>query len=348
MVLLLQLNGEVPEFPGHERWLYILSCRRRTCRRKQGSVRVLRGLRVTEAAIKDKKSKDTNSKETNQPAKPITHIGETLFGTKPYAGPASINPFSTGATGPSNPFSTSSSAAPANPFAAKPAPLESPPKPESPTSSTLPKTFASALSLNSPSPQEFGPPEPWPEASSFPPAYPVYYLDPDYEELDPISDLPMPAQTMEIDEGPSSSNQKEDKDVYESTIDSTFQKFADRLAQNPDQVLRYEFRGQPLLYSKSDSVGKVLGGGSKNEKLKSGGIPRCGNCGASRVFEVQLTPHAIMELEREEDGLDGMEWGTVIVGVCEKDCQQRGVEGGIGYVEEWAGVQWEELSEKRR
>jgi pre-rRNA-processing protein TSR4 len=40
-----------------------------------------------------------------------------------------------------------------------------------------------------------------------------------------------------------------------------------------------------------------------------------------------------------------MEWGTVIVGVCERDCSPRHVgTGEVGYLEEWAGVQWEELS----
>ena len=159
---------------------------------------------------------------------------------------------------------------------------------------------------------------------------------------------------MDLDEpAGSGGTQKEDKDVYESTIDKTFQKFADRLAQNPEQVLRYEFKGQPLLYSKHDSVGKLLGSGSGNEKVKVGNgygggrIPSCTNCGGERVFEVQLTPHAIMELESEEMGIDGMEWGTIIVGVCVRDCQARGVQEGVGYVEEWAGVQWEDLGERR-
>ena len=160
---------------------------------------------------------------------------------------------------------------------------------------------------------------------------------------------------MDLDEPSSSGNPKEDKDIYESTIDKTFQKFADRLAHNPDQVIRYEFKGQPLLYSKHDAVGKLLSTGVGSEadakiKLENGTgsrIPRCVNCGAGRVFEVQMTPHAIMELESEEVGIDGMEWGTIIVGVCERDCQARGLEGDVGYVEEWAGVQWEELSEKR-
>ncbi len=154
---------------------------------------------------------------------------------------------------------------------------------------------------------------------------------------------------MELDEGGSSFGGKEDKDVYEDTIDKTFQKFADRMSQNPDQVIRYEFKGQPLLYSKSDTVGKLVAPGKHTENAKvntsngSGSkLPRCGNCGAGRVFEVQLCPHAIMELEREEKGLDGMEWGTILVGVCEKDCVPRDTDGGVGYVEEWCGVQWEE------
>ncbi|KAF7544741.1 hypothetical protein G7046_g9724 [Stylonectria norvegica] len=127
-----------------------------------------------------------------------------------------------------------------------------------------------------------------------------------------------------------------DREAFESAMDATFQKFADRLAQNPDQAIRYEFAGTPLLYSKKDAVG---------QKLTRGGIPSCGNCGAKRVFEVQLTPNAIAELEADDLSLEGMEWGTVIVGVCESDCRPRGTElGEAGYLEEWAGVQWEELA----
>ncbi len=149
------------------------------------------------------------------------------------------------------------------------------------------------------------------------------------------------------------SSKDDDKDAFESTIDKTFQKFADRLAQNPEQVLRYEFRGSPLLYSKSDTVGRIFTHphpSSAVNKIQTvsqprdgSRIPRCANCNASRVFELQLVPHAIAELEVEEEGLEGMEWGTVVLGVCEKDCAERGVRvGEVGWVEEWVGVQWEE------
>ena len=52
---------------------------------------------------------------------------------------------------------------------------------------------------------------------------------------------------------------KEDKEVFESSMDRTFQKFADRIGENSEQVLRYEYKGKPLLYSDNDAIGKLLG-----------------------------------------------------------------------------------------
>jgi pre-rRNA-processing protein TSR4 len=37
-----------------------------------------------------------------------------------------------------------------------------------------------------------------------------------------------------------------------------------------------------------------------------------------------------------------MEWGTIILGVCAKDCAPQKI-GVVGWREEWAGVQWEEM-----
>jgi pre-rRNA-processing protein TSR4 len=63
---------------------------------------------------------------------------------------------------------------------------------------------------------------------------------------------------------------------------------------------------------------------------------------------MQITPFAILELESGDDdddvGLDGMDWGTILVGACVEDCaEQRKKADEVGYVEEWVGVQWEEL-----
>ncbi|RYP46000.1 hypothetical protein DL768_007732 [Monosporascus sp. mg162] len=383
-VLLLQLNAELPaQFPGHERQLYVFACRRRSCRRKEGSVRAVRGVRITPgtssstAPEKKKKQEEPREEEEERPKPaPAANLGETLFGAKTLgsssSGPA--NPFSTGGgnplAGPSalNPFSNPQAAAEAP--TPNPEPAEHPPPGDSAKEERqgqqlqgLPKTFAETLSLNTPQAHAQAPApapaEPWPPESAQPRPYPVAYLtDAEYETLDPT---PAPASQSAVrmagdNAGGGGKGAKEDRDVFESSMDATFQRFADRMAQNPDQVIRYEFGGQPLLYSKSDAVGVLLGGGGGGGDGRLAaprvagpkGMPRCANCGAGRVFEVQLCPNAITKLEADEMSLEGMDWGTVIVGVCERDCQARGVEEGkAGYLEEWAGVQWEELTSRR-
>lgn len=161
----------------------------------------------------------------------------------------------------------------------------------------------------------------------------------------------------DLDEGEGSSGgSAEDKNLFESSMDKAFQKFADRIENNPEQAIRYEYGGVPLLYSDSDAIGKLLGGGGNKSggKITTRGLngsraPRCTNCGAGRVFEVQLVPHAISVLEEDEMSIDGMEWGTIMLFVCEKDCTPQGTaEKQVGYLEEFAAVQWEELAGKGR
>lgn len=317
-------------------------------------MRVLRGVRITERPKEKRAKRETGLVEAaaQNVVKPVVQMGESLFGAKPSGGSGSssfsmagaANPFSTPSSSSSssnNPFSKSSAPPHPSMLAAKP--------PQSPTSD-LPQTFAAALSLNNTTPRAPEPaPEPWPSDDALPAAYPRFYLvDADYEQLDAPSSLPLPAQAMEIDNSEPSASAKEEKDVYESTIDTTFQKFADRLAQNPEQVIRYEWKGMPLLCSKVDAVGRSLGV-SGHEKIRAGkGMPRCGRCGANRVFEVQVMPHAITELEAEEMSLEGMEWGTIVMGVCEMDCVVQEDLGAVSYTEEWAGVQWEEEAGKGR
>ncbi|RSL79197.1 hypothetical protein CEP51_007552 [Fusarium floridanum] len=336
MALILQLNGELPErFPEHERRLYVFACRRETCRRKEGSIRALRGVRVfKEEAPKQEEPKEEKKEEEKEPENKGPGLGETLFGAKGLGSASGANPFSSGGA---NPFSTSSnpfsSGAPANPFSSSSQPAK-PASPE-PAATTLTKTFAESLNIKDTPATPPPAAEPWPALDAQAKPYPTLYLaDADYETLDPTpSKVPTNARLEDADAAEPSVL---DREAFESSMDAAFQKFADRLAQNPDQVIRYEFAGTPLLYSKKDAVG---------EALTKGAIPRCSNCTARRVFEVQLTPNAIAELEADDLSLEGMEWGTIIVGVCEKDCSPRGTPVGVpGYVEEWAGVQWEELS----
>jgi pre-rRNA-processing protein TSR4 len=363
MVLMLQLNAELPDrFPTHDRRLYVLACKRKSCRRKEGSIRAIRGVRVTAEPPTVSPEKDTQPEEKAAPKPPSQGLGDALFGVKPAAasGTPRANPFATSSAPTTNPFAPKPpSTTPTNPFAKQQLAPTATPEPSKTdldtTTADLPKTFAQTLSLNNPQATQGPPPppEPWPEASAQPAPYPIRWLsDAEYETLDPITlpSVPQATSVMDVDsaDGSGSGGGKEDKEVFESSMDATFQKFADRVGQNPEQCIRYEFAGQPLLYAKGDAVGKLLHVSEKEKVTTSKGLPRCGNCGAGRVFEVQLTPQAIQELECEEDGLDGMDWGTVIVGVCERDCQERGVKTGeAGYLEEWVGVQWEELTMKR-
>ncbi|KAF3004999.1 hypothetical protein E8E13_008566 [Curvularia kusanoi] len=374
--LLLELNGDLPDhFPGHERRLYIWSCRRKACRRKEGSVRSIRGVRISKGALAKSHAKTEKKEVKQEEEKPQPKIGESLFGVKTggsSTAPANpfSNPFSSNANSaaPANPFASSASANPfAAPSAAAPTPAieVTPEQTKDEASTTLPETFAQKARISTPSattPQAPRPHEPWPAESAFPTPFPYYSLDAEYETLDASApQVPQNVRMMDIDsEGGASSSGggKEDKEIYESAHDAVFQKFADRVGQNPEQILRYEFKGKPLLYSDADAVGKALAphsenAASSNAKVQvqgagKGGMPRCANCGAERVFEVQLTPHAITELEAEEMSIDGMEWGTIVVGVCSKDCKPSDVEEGqVGYVEEWAGVQWEEVPSKK-
>lgn len=359
MVLLLQLNGELPEkFPNHDRRIYVFACKRTSCSRREGSIRAMRAVRVwaddgtaaaeAEKREKAKKEAETKKEAPKEPEPPKPRLGDALFGGGPSSS-AGANPFSTNA----NPFSSSAGSSPfgANPFSSQPAAAAQPtPAPATNTTTTaaaaekeLPKSFAETLSINAPKTEAVRPPapEPWPAASAQPKPYPTLYLaDADYETLEPEpADMPLPANARIEDADAPDTTSAADKEAFESTMDTTFQKFADRLAQNPEQAIRYEFGGVPLLCSKTDAVGQAVG---------KGAIPRCNSCGGRRTFEVQLTPHAITELEADDLSLEGMEWGTIIVGVCERDCVPGYLEEEeAGYLEEWAGVQWEEAGGKR-
>jgi pre-rRNA-processing protein TSR4 len=223
-----------------------------------------------------------------------------------------------------------------------------PQNPVNEPSQPLAQSFAEKLKIGTettaPEKEQKTPQEPWPSPSDCPPPYPSFYLDAYPEELEKEQASTLPTKNGEssktqydAEDSGSGSNSKDD---YDMTMDKTFQRFSDRIAQNPDQVLRYEFKGEPLLYSGTDDVASRF----TVPHGKAGaprGIPGCESCGSQRVFELQLAPGLIYELEKGEDlSLDeGMEWGTIIVGTCVNNC---GEPGHVSFREEWVGVQWEE------
>lgn len=335
MTQLLQLDAKLEKVPG-ERMLWVWSCLQKRCRRKEGSVRAWRGVRVTEKereAHRRKTEKEVEKKVVD--VKDAPKVGDMVFGSGGLgSGAQKANPFSkSGAPAAGGMFGGSN-----NPFATKPEP-----KPEP----TLPETFAQKLSLNlpppaaTPSPAQdptfFGPAPPWP--TTLPNPFPKSYLDADYETLEkqtfPEFNLPVD-YSIEPDSTPSGS--KDLTTGEEGHLDTHFQKFADRVAQNPDQVLRYYGHppvADPLFFTKKDDLYKTLGRGK-------GKVPKCKLCGKRREVECQLMPGAIMALERDEVGLDGMEWGTVLVASCTCVPWERVDREGCWYGEEWCGVQWEE------
>ena len=331
---MLQLNSDLPDkFPGHERRVYLFGCRKKACRRKDGSVRGIRTTRIS-AVTEDKAISEQAPPPAEEPKPKQTNIGESLFGVKPSQKPnQNANPFSSPGLAAANPFSTTSQPA-ANPFV--PAPQSVPAKAAEKVEE-LSQTFAERVRIaasNDAPKTPAGPVEPWPAQSAVPAPFPTYYIDADKEYLDPEPQaVPQNVRMAEAGEfettasASGSGNSADEKAAADHLMDTTFQRFADRLAQNPEQVLRYDFGGQPLLYSKKDAVGSLWPR-----------VPRCAKCGAERVFELQLTPHAITELEADDLSLEGMDWGTIVLASCGADCG--------GEVEEWVGVQWEELTSR--
>lgn len=90
MSLLLQLNGELPErFPNHERRIYVFGCRKASCRRREGTVRAVRGLRVWKEEEKKPQEEVKKEKPKAEEPKPAQGLGDALFGGKGAGG----NPF---------------------------------------------------------------------------------------------------------------------------------------------------------------------------------------------------------------------------------------------------------------
>jgi pre-rRNA-processing protein TSR4 len=357
MLLLLELHGDLPDhFPNDERRLYLFGCPRKPCNRKPGSIRAFRATRKVAIGSPPKKEEEPKTEEKSQPSvpeQPKQDLGASLFGAANLTSNISTN---------SNPFSSNSGPTPAgsNPFAT-PAPSTPAPAVEKPAPSAnyLAESFADKVRVSSPPPSaatkqtpESGTPAPWPEQSAFPPPYTNFYLDAEYETISRPSTPTVPdnVQMMPVEE--EGAGGPELKDTFESELDKAFMKFSTRLSHNPEQVLRYEFRGAPLLYSTTDAIGARLHvnnvPGAKVTTIGAGSIPSCEYCGSHRVFEFQLVPHAITMLEEGRAGVGlgkddaGMEWGTIIMGVCSQDCAPQEL-GVTGWREEWAGVQWEEM-----
>lgn len=104
-------------------------------------------------------------------------------------------------------------------------------------------------------------------------------------------------------------------DAYEKFLipgtDEVSNKFIKKISKFPEQVIRYNLDGQPLL----------------NQATKVAPAD-CEVCGSRRRFELQLTPGLINALSLNQDSKRGddtvdLDFGTVLIFTCEKDCGSR-------------------------
>lgn len=206
-------------------------------------MRTFRGVKCASAPKpREPVTKKQEPQEEMKEDKEVLNTGNFLFGGA-GASTAGANPFSTPSSGSSNPFSSNNPFTSNNPFATTPAappPSITSPKPETATEAVT-KSFAETLKIGIPPqttkevPLFYGPPEPWPEP--LPHAYPSFHLDAEHEQLETRQpELPQNMQIVDNDEY--NDLPMANTDVGESNTDKTFQKFADRVSQNPEQVLR--------------------------------------------------------------------------------------------------------------
>jgi pre-rRNA-processing protein TSR4 len=104
--------------------------------------------------------------------------------------------------------------------------------------------------------------------------------------------------------------------LVQSKVFKNFQKI---VQQCPTQVLRYEFKGNPLFYA-------------EDKELMSGDLPKCPRCRLQCVFEFQLMPAILTVLpvscmittasndNKEKKIVVGLDFGTVLAYTCSANC----------------------------
>lgn len=155
-------------------------------------------------------------------------------------------------------------------------------------------------------------------------------IEEEYLSPEKFSDIPTVSEEATAStDGPTPANRDDDlppefEAAAKSLTDPTFMKFIDRVRNNPEQVLRYE-RGLEVVPYAKDEMFTVF---SNSRQLPG-----------QQLFELQLMPNLISELETEAQIIDGMEWGTIVVATPVADPVS---ENSVKYHELWVGVQWEQ------
>ncbi|KAF9170623.1 hypothetical protein BGX20_008716 [Mortierella sp. AD010] len=390
--LYLILQAYVPlEKSPYDRVVYVWACNQRLCMRKNGSFRVIRALKLNPEYAQKLEKK---SKPAAAPA-PVIAPG-VVTAVNPFASSGTFdmgNALFGGSGSGFNPFASPSSTV--NPFAPPAGFGVGAPAP------TAVKSFASITSTNIPKEDPSSDSEE--EVASEPtewsenlPAFDPYYLyitEEVLEKSDSIDDdisqryshlLALEEAAADDDDeegaggsgagGATWSGEAYEKATLPKGVDKAFQKFTERVQSWPEQCVRYDFPGVPLLFSYSDRTAQSLlppnvTQHSKHTTPSAHRIPRCPACKGPRGFEFQLMPNLLSMLdvtskkylsEEEKQSLKerkgaqvfdiGMEWGTILVYSCVEDCFGRKAQNEesssdnqkVKYFEEVALVQFED------
>lgn len=368
MRLLIQCSADLPD-TYYDRALYVFICIEAKCRRKEGSVRAIRGLRKDEKEMQRRENEEKEQEEAQklEEQEQLEKEREAKDMVQNLFSPAA----SLGAKLPENPFASST----ANPFATTSNPFDTKSvatalqkiQDEKPTFADVAKTSVAKANATSKyqciekQDVEYN----LPEFKGFILYFEQEKLDPSKQKLPPIPEnLKIEEEGEVVEDSTSSINvqqgnlpkinpekNKETEDLSKLFDDQTFQNFTRIVSYNTQQVLRYEPDGSPILYSSKDKVSRIFY--AENGKFKDRSewnIPSPAyNPSGSRRFEMQLMPKMIIDLENDIDDIqqimqNGMEWGTIIVATDSEDFVPLNWldKNGVAYLEEWCGVQWEE------
>jgi len=92
-------------------------------------------------------------------------------------------------------------------------------------------------------------------------------------------------------------------------VDKVCDKFRQRVRRAPDQILRYDRRGKPLLCAAQPALTTP---------------ENCKQCGGSRSFEFQVMPQLLSELQLGLEAEGGVDWGSLYIFTCDKSCKIEG------------------------
>ena len=118
-----------------------------------------------------------------------------------------------------------------------------------------------------------------------------------------------------VSAGVEASNEEWDEIDKGQKEDKVMEKFKSRLRRAPDQVIRYERRGAPLLCCDTPLPPP----------------PPCQQCGGERSLEFQVMPQLLSELKLGSDtcAREGLDWASLYVYTCDSSCHVE-----QGYVRE--------------